>query len=107
MSDAHGVYAPRGRIDGSNAAAAEGELLALLERAGPSVVIDLSELDYVSSAGLRVLLIAAKAAKASGGQAVLAGARSGVAEVLRMSGFDKIMTISADRDSAVRALSGA
>jgi len=106
MSEAHGVYAPQGRIDGSNAAAAERELLAMLERSGPSVVIDLSGLDYLSSAGLRVLLVAAKTARASGGKAVLAGPRPAVAEVLRMSGFDKIMGIAANRESALTAIAG-
>lgn len=96
----HCVYAPIGRIDGSNAPSAERELLELLAQHGPSMVADLSGLSFVSSAGLRVLLVAAKATRARGGRTVLAGPRPAVEEVLQMSGFNKIMPIAADVNAA-------
>ena len=58
-----------------------------------SIDIDLSELDYVSSAGLRVLLVAAKAAKAKGGKVTLLAPKPATLEVLKISGFDKIFDI--------------
>jgi anti-anti-sigma factor len=61
------TYAPTGRIDASNAGACEKDLLALMEASGPSAIIDLSGLSYISSAGLRVLLVGAKAARGKGG----------------------------------------
>jgi len=57
--------------------------------------IDLSELDYVSSAGLRVLLVAAKAAKGKGGKVVLLSPKPAILEVLKISGFDKILDVRA------------
>jgi anti-anti-sigma factor len=60
-----------------------------------SIDIDLSELDYVSSAGLRVLLVAAKAAKAKGGKVTLLSPKPATVEVLKISGFDKIIPIKA------------
>jgi len=60
-----------------------------------SIDIDLSELDYVSSAGLRVLLVAAKAAKAKGGKVTLLSPKPSTLEVLKISGFDKIIAIQA------------
>ena len=86
-------YRPIGRFDGSNAVAHEKELLALLVEEVNSVTIDLSELDYVSSAGLRVLLVTAKAAKGRGGKVILASPKPSILEVIRISGFDKILEV--------------
>lgn len=94
------LYAPKGRIDAASAAVAERDVLAVLEKAGPSVIMDLSQVDYVSSAGLRVLLVAAKTARSRGGKAVIVAPRASVAEVLRMSGFDKIIPIAPSLDDA-------
>ncbi len=100
------VFSPKGRIDGTNAAATEKELLAFLDSGEPRIVIDLGAVDYLSSAGLRVLLVAAKAARARAGKVVLAAPRPPVLEVLTMSGFDRIMSLEADVASAGRALQG-
>lgn len=89
------TYKPVGRLDGSNAAAHEKELLALLVDDVDTITIDLSDLDYVSSAGLRVMLVTAKAAKARGGKVSLLSPKSTILDVLKMSGFDKILTIQA------------
>jgi anti-anti-sigma factor len=98
------VFSPKGRLDGTNAAATEKELMAFLESGEPNVVIDLGAVDYMSSAGLRVLLVAAKAARARAGKVVLAAPRPSVNEVLTMSGFDRIMTLEPDLVAASRAL---
>jgi anti-sigma B factor antagonist len=82
-----------GRLDGFTSAAHEAELKALLAGEASSVTIDLSQLEYVSSAGLRVLLMTAKLAKAKGGAVVLASPTSVVLDVLKISGFDKIFEI--------------
>lgn len=94
------IYAPTGRIDASNAATCEQELTALMESQGPSVIIDLGGLSYISSAGLRVLLVGAKAARLKGGKAVICSAPATIAEVLKMSGFDKVLPLLADRAAA-------
>jgi anti-anti-sigma factor len=96
------TYAATGRIDASNAPSVEAELLAAIETSGPALIIDLSGLGYMSSAGLRVMLVAAKRAKAAGGKAVILGAQPAVAEVLKMSGFDRIIPLT-DSESAARA----
>ncbi len=94
------IYAPTGRIDASNAGACEKDLLALMESQGPSAIMDLSGLSYISSAGLRVLLVAAKTARAKGGKAVICSAPAAIAEVLKMSGFDKVIPLTPDRPAA-------
>ena len=87
------TYKPVGRFDGSNAAAHEKELLALLVDAVNTIIIDLGELDYISSAGLRVLLVTGKAAKGKGGKVVLSSPKPSILEVIKMSGFDKILEV--------------
>ena len=87
------VYKPAVRLDGNTAAAAEREVLALLVDDVHSVTIDLSSVDYVSSAGLRVLLVSAKAAKAKGGKVVLFSPKPAILEVIKISGFDRILEI--------------
>jgi anti-anti-sigma factor len=99
------LYTPKGRIDATNAAAAESEVLAVLDRSGPSVVIEMSKVAYLSSAGLRVLLVAAKSARSRGGKAIVVAPQAAVMEVLAMSGFDKIIPIADTLETAGAMLS--
>lgn len=57
------------------------------------LTMDLSELDYVSSAGLRVLLSAHKSMKKQGGSIVVRGVNEEVQEVFTITGFSEILTI--------------
>ena len=92
-----------GRLDSSTAPQLEARLTAVLG-AHPAVVLDLAELDYVSSAGLRVLLMGAKRAKAGNVALALAGLGPHVREVFDISGFTAIFTIHPDRAAALAAL---
>ena len=94
------VVSPEGRIDSLTSPAFEAALLPLVDRAG-LVVIDCSKLTYVSSAGLRVFLTAAKTAKTKGGKIVLCSLTQGVQEVFTVSGFSKIIDMHATRDAAL------
>ncbi len=100
------VVRPKSRIDSGTAASFEAQCAALLD-AGPNrAIIDLSEVDYVSSAGLRALLIAAKKAKSLGGALTLCGLRGSVKEVMAVSGFDAMLGAHAGVDEAAAALGG-
>lgn len=87
------TYQAIGRLDSSTAAATEKNLLALLAGEVHTIEIDMSQLDYISSAGLRVLLVSAKAAKAKGGKVVLSGLKPQILEVIKISGFDRIISV--------------
>lgn len=78
-----------GRLDTATAGAAEAELLGIL--APPGLVLDLTKVRYVSSAGLRTLLKLAKEAKAKSASFALVGLQPAVREVFEISGFDKII----------------
>jgi len=95
------VLKPARRIDSSSAKAFEDDASALLDAGPKKVVIDASDLDYISSAGLRVILTTAKKAKAAGGGLTIANARNNVKEVLAVSGFDGIFGL---HDSVAQAI---
>jgi anti-anti-sigma factor len=94
------VVRPEGRIDSLTSPDFEKALLPLVDRSG-LVVIDCAKLTYVSSAGLRVFLAAAKAAKAKGGKIVLCSLTQGVQEVFTVSGFSKIIDMHPTLDAAL------
>jgi anti-anti-sigma factor len=65
------------------------------------IILDLSQVDFLSSAGLRVILTALKEVRREGGDLRLAGARSGVEKSLRMAGFTTILKAFSSIDEAV------
>ena len=92
-----------GRLDSSTAQPAEESFTRLLGSGTPRLAIDMSRLEYISSAGLRVLLVVAKKVQQAKGKMVLFGLLPNVGEVFSVSGFDKIFAIQADADAAVAA----
>lgn len=88
-----------GRIDTNTSTQLQPRILNGFQKF-QNIVLDLGGVDYISSAGLRVLLIGEKTAKAKGGRLRITRVQPEVWEVLRMSGFDRILDI--DRDRIVR-----
>lgn len=96
------VVAVRGDLNAASCGRLEQELNARMDAGRNRLVLDLGEVRYVSSAGLRVFLLAArKAGKA--GKFVLARPAEAVRGVLEMTGFLGIMTVEADLEAAVAA----
>ncbi len=77
-----------GRLDTNTAPLLDEEMKVLTE--GAKLTIDFSELDYISSAGLRLLLVAKKK---FGDGFILKGVKEDVMDVLEMTGFTDILTI--------------
>ncbi len=100
------VVAVKGRIDGSNAREFEEKLMAGIGAHETSVVLDMSTLDYISSAGLRVFLVVAKHLQEADRGFALCSLSAEVGEVFEITGFNSIINIHDDRDAAVSAVSG-
>jgi len=98
------IVAFQGRLDSHSASSVETELVGLIEAGALKLAFDLSGLEYISSAGLRVMLIAAKRLRPIGGRLVLCALPPSVHEVFEISGFLSIMTIVGTRDEALAAL---
>ena len=102
------VVAPQGRLDHDNCEAFRAGLQPELDRAGAAgqrIVLDLSGLEYVSSAGLRCFMLAAKQARDQGGKIVLAALRPVVAEIFQISRFDMVFELYPSVQAALAALS--
>jgi stage II sporulation protein AA (anti-sigma F factor antagonist) len=91
----------RGRVDSATAQALGDSLVGSLTPPGARLIADMSGVDYLSSAGLRVLLLAMQQAQKANGRFVLHGLNSRVAEVFEISGFNSILTVCASRDDAL------
>ncbi len=95
---------PEGRLDFSAAAAFQQQIEAALAGAGTAplaVIIECSALDYVSSAGLRVFLLAARASQRAGISFALSALKPAVREVFEVSGFSRLIPVHADRATAL------
>jgi anti-anti-sigma factor len=101
--DAVTVIEVKGRVDSTTAPALGERLTGALAAPRKRVIVDLSGADYLSSAGLRVLLRAAEQADRTDGKLVLHGLNSRVREVFEISGFLGILTICSTRDEALVA----
>ena len=94
------VVAIAGRLDAVTAP----ELETVLEgAAGGHLVLNLGELEYISSAGLRVILSAAKRQRGSSGDLHMAALQENVSKVFEISGFDTIFNIYDSEDAAIQA----
>ena len=95
------VLLPIGRLDSGNAHSFESIVMQHLSGGEQRLIVDFSRLTFISSSGMRVLLIAAKALHASQGKIALCAMQNHIEEVFRISGFDRIIPI---RDSRQLAL---
>jgi stage II sporulation protein AA (anti-sigma F factor antagonist) len=95
------IAAIEGRINGGNAGELEEALFTLLNKGSQQLVLDFGGVDYISSAGLRVVLLIAKKVTSAAGNLVLCGMQPGVFDVFEMCGFVDIMTIVDTRAAAL------
>lgn len=98
------VFSPAGRLDSNSTGAAEKLVLARMDEGATRIVFDFADLDYISSAGLRLILVAAKRVKAAGGKLALCNMQDHIREVFAMSGFLAILTVCPDRAGAEQAV---
>lgn len=95
-----------GRLDASTAPEFERGIRAVLAAEGArtgAVVADLSGVPYISSAGLRSLLILLKECSAQGRGFSIAAPSADVSDVIRLTGFDKVLAIHDDAETALAA----
>jgi len=97
------VLRPHGRLDGTTAVDFEHALLARLDPPPRRLVLDLAGLEYVSSAGLRAILVAAKRAKGVGVSLGVCCARDHIREVFEVSGFGSVLSLHATLQQALES----
>jgi anti-sigma B factor antagonist len=102
------VIMPAGRLDHDNCEDFRSGLQPHLEdgaRDGRGIVLDLSGLEYISSAGLRCFMLAAREARNQGGRVVLAALRPVVSEIFQISRFNMLFEIHASVRDALASMS--
>ena len=90
-----------GRIDASTSLVLERKLNQLIEEHHTYLLLDFHRVDYLSSAGMRVLLAETKKMKSKNGDLVLFSLNEEVASTVRMAGFDKILHICPNEKDAL------
>ena len=100
------VAAVTGRVDSSNATRLNQELSAIVDGGSSRVVVDCDGLEYISSAGLRALLLTIKRTKAEGGGLAMCQVSDHIREVLEVSGFTRLTMVCDTADEAAAKLSG-
>ena len=95
------VIAVTGRLDSATTPAFEARICDLIAEGHRRIIVDLSGLGYISSAGLRALLVAAKRLKPEGGRLLLAAPGELVGQVLGISGFSGMLETCATTEEAL------
>ena len=101
------VARPRGRLDFAAAAEFQKSLEQAIAARPRALVLDCAGLEYVSSAGLRALLVAARAAKGASAAFCACALVPGVREVFDVSGFSRIIDVQTDLAAALAKVSPA
>jgi anti-anti-sigma factor len=102
------VVLAAGRLDQDTCEAFRSDLLKYVEEAahdGGAIVLDLSSLEYVSSAGLRCFMLASRQAKAQHGRIFVAALQPMVAEIFQISHFNLVFQVFPTVREAVSAVS--
>ena len=100
------IAAANGRVDSSNAAVFQDELTAATDGDEHSVILDLGGLSYISSAGLRVILLVAKSLQTQGGRLAVCAPSEPIREIFEISGFSQIIPVHSSEDEAIAAFNG-
>ncbi len=98
------VLAPVGRVDTTTSAGLEERLLRGVSAGERRLLLDLAGVEYISSAGLRVLLRLAKKMQVAQGQLVLCGLGDSVRQVFELAGFLPLFNVEASRGEALERL---
>ena len=100
------VLLPTDRLYSGNAHSFETLLMEFINNGERQVVVDCSRLDFISSAGMRVLLMASRALKALNGSLAVCAMRTHVEETYRISGLHRVISTETSREAALEAVSG-
>jgi anti-sigma B factor antagonist len=98
------ILSVSGKLDATTAKTFEDRILGVINGGTQRLVVDLSQLDYVSSSGLRVFILAAKRLQTVDGKIVLCSMKDHVRQVFDLAGFSSMLSIYGSRDEAIKGL---
>jgi anti-sigma B factor antagonist len=95
----------KGRLDTINYNIVEKRLIELMDQHVNRILVNCSQMDYISSSGLRILLMALKRITMSGGKLVICGLQDNIHEIFEISGFTTIFDIYPGEEEALSVFS--
>ncbi len=98
------IYHIKGRLDASSTPELEEKVLLSLDRGITHLIMDFSELEYINSAGLRILVMSYQRLLPRGGQVMVCGVRDYIAEIFDISGYNRIFSMYNDTEQAMAEL---
>ena len=98
------VVSLNGRLDGITAPDLEAAITGIVERGDVRVVLECGQMGYVSSAGLRALLVSARKCQQGGGKLAISAMQPECLSVMEMSGFLSIIECHETNEAAVAAV---
>jgi anti-sigma B factor antagonist len=96
------VFKIKGRLDSKTSPEFEEKIVESSKGGAKNMIFDFKDLEYISSAGLRVILKATKEMKRTNGMIVLCSMQDYVKEVFEIAGFDTFLSIEETFDDALK-----
>lgn len=93
-----------GRLDATTCEAAQPVILGALEKGTAGIILHMASLDFISSAGLRILLMLIKNAAAEGKRTAIVGVQPSIYKIFKIAGLDKIFRFFENESDALREL---
>jgi anti-anti-sigma factor len=93
-----------GRLDADTTERFGEALNGFIDQGHHKIVLDIAGVDYVSSVGLRALMVGAKRVAPLGGKIVICAPHARVLKLLELAGFTSILPVAATRDEALERL---
>ncbi len=90
-----------GNLDTQSFSNAQAKLTGLMDEGAKKILVDFEDLDYISSAGLRILLVVAKQLTSVGGELRICSLNEVVQDVFDISGFSTIFNVAPNRSAAL------
>ena len=97
------IFQISGRLDSNTSTEFEEAVFNTIQDGSKKMIIDFQALEYISSAGLRVILKATKNLKRADGKLILCAMQDYVREIFEISGFDTLLPITSTLDEAINA----
>ncbi len=95
------IFKLSGKLDSVTSTSFSEKIIALVDKGESKIILDLTDMVYISSAGLRVFLMIAKRIKSINGKVILSALQDSVKEVFEMSGFSTIFEINSTTADAL------
>ncbi|MEI8365751.1 MAG: STAS domain-containing protein [Parachlamydiaceae bacterium] len=99
------VFRIKGRLDALSSPSVEKKIFESINDGHEKILIDLANVSYLSSAGMRMFLSTTKKLRSLSGRLLVCGTTTSVLDVFKMSGFDHVLELFATEEEALRNVS--